>query len=214
MRAALEQTGSLGDWDEFAGSWNDLSPDTYMADKGRYRKRRYAVYSADTSGNINREKHQPHFQTTDYNPLNGGVERWFEPILPEISAGESLTTILRHCHTLFSALKPNVNWHIETHQFRIEAKAGEAGKPTPEGMHRDGVDYVLVLLIRRENIRSGVTSIHGLKQEKLGEFTLTHPFDAALVDDRRVFHGVTAVEPVDPTKPAYRDVLVVTFRVK
>ncbi len=36
--------------------------------------------------------------------------------------------------------------------------------------------------------------------------------DAALVDDSRVYHGVTAVHPLDPAKPAFRDVLVVTFR--
>jgi hypothetical protein len=33
-----------------------------------------------------------------------------------------------------------------------------------------------------------------------------------LVDDSRVYHGVTPVTPLDPARPAYRDVLVVTFR--
>jgi hypothetical protein len=46
----------------------------------------------------------------------------------------------------------------------------------------------------------------------LGSFTLAAPLDAALVDDARCFHGVTPVEPQDPSHPAYRDVLVVTFR--
>ena len=36
--------------------------------------------------------------------------------------------------------------------------------------------------------------------------------DAAFVDDSRVYHGVTAVVPINPDRPAYRDVLVVTFR--
>jgi hypothetical protein len=36
--------------------------------------------------------------------------------------------------------------------------------------------------------------------------------DAALVDDNRAYHGVTPVVPVDPARPAYREVLVVTFR--
>jgi len=84
--------------------------------------------------------------------------------------------------------------------------------PTPEGLHRDGVDWVLVLLVARENIAEGVTTIYGTNKNALGNFTLTAPLDAALVDDSRVYHGVTAVEPIDPTKPAYRDVLVVTFR--
>jgi hypothetical protein len=79
-------------------------------------------------------------------------------------------------------------------------------------MHRDGVDYVLVLLINRRNIARGVTSVHDLSGKALGQFTLTEPFDAALVDDARVMHGVTPVQPVDASAAAYRDVLVVTFR--
>jgi hypothetical protein len=102
---------------------------------------------------------------------------------------------------------------VETHQFRIEAHPGEAGKPTPEGSHRDGVDFVCVLMVRRENIKSGTTSIHDPEGRELGEFTLTHPLEAAIVDDHRVFHGVTAVEPIDASLPAYRDVFVATFRV-
>jgi hypothetical protein len=110
-------------------------------------------------------------------------------------------------------LSPSVaEWKTEIHQFRIEAAPGTAGKPTPEGMHRDGVDWVLVLLVKRHNIRSGTTTIADLDKRPLGSFTLTHPFDAAIVDDSRVYHGVTPIEPIVAGEPAYRDVLVVTFR--
>lgn len=213
MRTALSRFGALGDWPAFAESWNDLHLDTYMADGGRYRRRRYAVYEAPRKGAIERAPHQAHYQALDYNRLNGGIERWFEPIRPEISDGTSLRTILEYCRALFSRLAPETaRWHIEVHQFRIEARTDEAGKPTPEGMHRDGVDYVLVLLINRRNIRSGTTTIHDLDKRTLGSFTLTDPLDAALVDDSRCYHGVTPVEPENPAQPAYRDVLVVTFR--
>ena len=211
MRAMLEQAGPLTDWAAFAASWDDLGRDTYMADGGRYRKRRHAVFRADAGG-IARQPAQPHYQSRDYNTLNGGIERWFQPVLPDIGSGASLTTILRFCQALFDHLVRVPAWHVEIHQFRIEARIGESGRPTPEGMHRDGVDYVLVLLINRRNIASGVTSVHDLSGRQLGEFTLTHTFDAALVDDSRVMHGVTPVEPVDPGQPAHRDVLVVTFR--
>jgi hypothetical protein len=213
MRPLLEAAGSLADWPAFERSWDDLPLDEYMADRGRYRRRRHAVYAADVSGAIRRAPHQPHYQSLDYNPLNGGIERWFAPVLPAVGEGPSLATILDFCRGLFGGLAPDARrWRIEVHQFRIEAGPGEAGQPTPEGLHRDGVDYVLVLLVRRRNIASGTTSIHDLERRELGSFTLTHPFDAALVDDRRVYHGVTPVEPLDPGAPAYRDVLVVTFR--
>jgi hypothetical protein len=213
MRAALAASGCLADWNAFAASWDDLEHDTYMADHGRYRRRRYAVYAAAAAGPIERLPHQPHYQSLDYNPLNGGIARWFAPIAPEVGGGSSMATILTFCRGLFTCLAPEFRaWHIETHQFRIEAKPGEKGQPTPEGLHRDGVDYVLVLLITRRNIASGTTTTHALDRSMLGSFTLTEPFDAALVDDRRVYHGVTPVEPLDPALPAYRDVLVVTFR--
>ena len=211
MQAALDQAGSLADWTAFAESWNGLGLDTYMADGGRYRKRRFAVFGT-TGAEIRRKPRQPHYQSRDYNPLNGGIERWFSPIEPEIAAGPTMTTILCYCRDLFETLSGRQDWHIEVHQFRIEARRGVEGRPTPEGMHRDGVDHVLVLLVGRRNIQSGMTTIHALNGHMLGSFTLTQPLDAALVDDARVMHGVTPVEPVDPVQPGFRDVLVVTFR--
>ena len=74
--------------------------------------------------------------------------------------------------------------------------------------------YVLGLLINRRNIASGTTTVHDLDKRALGSFTLTDPLDAALVDDARCYHGVTPVEPENPALPAYRDVLVVTFKKK
>jgi hypothetical protein len=217
---APEIGGLLGNgarlsWDEFAASWNDLGVDTFMADGGRYRRRRFGAYRATPAG-ILRKPHQPHYQSRDYNPLNGGIERWFEPVTEAIGRHPVLDAILALCHRLFDRLTPQavrpLAWHVEIHQFRIEARPGAAGQPTPEGMHRDGVDWVLVLMVRRENIKSGETTVYDLAKHPLGSFTLTRPLDAALVDDSRVYHGVTAVEPVEPRHPAYRDVLVVTFR--
>ena len=209
----LLQAQALSDWPAFAASWNELAPDTYLAASGRHRRRRHATFSADTDGGIRREAHQPHYQSLKYNPLQGDLQRWFEPVLPAIADGASLRRILGFCHDCFGALAPAARrWHVEVHQFRIEARADEAGEPTPEGVHRDGVDYVLVLLIDRENIERGTTTIHAADRSLLGSFTLTHALDAALVDDARVFHGVTAVTPLDPSKPAHRDVLVVTFK--
>ncbi len=202
-------------WDSFAASWNDLGLDRYMADGGRYRSRRHATFSVG-GGRIERKPHQPHYQSRDYNPLNGGVERWFQPVSDAIGTHPVLHAILAACDASFTPLTPPearpAAWHVELHQFRIEAHGGAGGQPTPEGQHRDGVDWVLVLLVARENVESGETSIHDLQKRLLGSFTLSAPLDAAMVDDGRVYHGVTAVHPIEPERPAYRDVLVVTFR--
>lgn len=210
----LLDAARMDDWARFAASWNDLPWDDYLARFGRYRRRRHAVFYAGRERIIARApQHEPHFQSLAYNPLQGGIERWFEPLLASVATSASLTVILQFCHALFGALQPQVaRWRIEVHQFRIEARADLPGQPTPEGMHRDGVDFVLVLLVSRSNIASGTTTIHAPEHHELGSFTLAEPLDAALVDDARVLHGVTAVDPVDPERPAHRDVLVVTFK--
>ncbi len=209
MAAVLDAAG-LAEWDTFARSWDDLGLDTYMADGGRYRKRRHAAFAVGDT--VQRKPAQPHYQSRDFNALNGGVARWFDPVADAVANGPAFQAILRTCHTLFNRLTPTPNWHVEAHQFRITAHPGQAGQPTPEGMHQDGVDWVLVLMVGRTNIASGETSIHGLDRRPLGHFTLAEPMDAALVDDHRVFHGVTPVRPLDPAAPAHRDVLVLTFR--
>ena len=212
MRDLLD-AATLTDWPAFAASWNTLGDDAYLAARGRHRRRRHAVFAAAADGTIRREPNQPHYQSVTYNTLQGGIERWFEPVEPAIADGASLQRILVFCRDGFGALAPEVRqWRIEVHQFRIEARADEAGEPTPEGVHRDGVDYVLVLLVDRENIERGTTTIHAPDGHELGHFTLARAFDAALLDDHRVFHGVTPVVPKDPALPAHRDVLVVTFK--
>src|SRR5262245_19386853 len=219
MRRLLFPSDPPADWNAFARSWSNLALDTYMADGGRYRRRRHAVYAATRDGGFVRQPHQPHFQTRDYNPLNGGIARWFEPIDPDVGDGPALERILTWSRAFFETLTPVRDWHVEVHQFRIEARAGEQGRPTPEGIHRDGVDYVLVLLVDRVNVVSGTTTVYSVDdrsakasaERDLGSFTLARPFDAVLLDDRRVAHGVTPIAPLDPSQPAYRDVLVVTW---
>ncbi|MET3668022.1 2OG-Fe dioxygenase family protein [Caulobacter sp. 1776] len=214
---AVETRGLLGpaaaDWASFADSWNDLGLDTFMADGGRYRRRRFAAFAA-SPGRIDRKPHQPHWQSRDYNPLNGGVQRWFEPVTDTIADHPVTQGIIRAGLDLFHAITslPPAAWHVELHQFRIEARVGEEGQPTPEGAHRDGVDWVIVMLVDRRNVDSGVTDIFAPDGTSLGSFTLTAPGDAVFLDDHRVLHGVTPIRPLDPAQPALRDVLVVTYR--
>lgn len=214
MRPLLDAYG-LERWDEFAESWNHLGVDRFMADGGRYRRRRYATFSL-TDQQVTRKPHQPHYQSRDYNTLNGGIERWFKPVAPDIGSHPALLAVLRLMNRMATDLTPEAQrpqaWHAEIHQFRIEPSPDAAGQPTPEGLHRDGVDWVCVVMVDRENIASGETTIHDLNRTLVGSFTLAQPMDTAFVNDSRVYHGVTPVTPMDPTLPAHRDVLVVTLR--
>ena len=211
----IAEAAGGSDWDGYAASWTDLAPDRFMADGGTYRRRRFACFAA-TAGGLSLKPAQPHFQTRDNNPLNGGVARLFEPVREAIAFHPMNRAVMAACLHVFDAATPAdrrpAAWHVEMHQFRIEARPGESGQPTPEGLHRDGVDWVLVMMVRRENVAEGASTIADAERRPLRTATLAEPFDACLIDDHRVFHGVSPVTPVDPGRPAFRDVLVMTFR--
>ena len=213
--ATLDLLGppARADWARFAASWEALGPDLYMADGGRYRRRRHATFRV-TDGIAERLPHQPHYQSRDYNRLNGDIERWFEPITDEIAQGPVMAAVFSVCDAAFaraSGRPARQPWRVEAHQFRIEATESSEGRPTPEGFHRDGVDWVFVMLVGRRNVAEGVTQIGSADCRSLGSFALVEPGDAIWLDDARILHGVTPIRPLDPAAPAYRDALVVTF---
>jgi hypothetical protein len=111
----LQQGTVPADWLQFADSFNRLELDTYMADAGRYRRRRHATFTIDGAG-ITRNPHGPHYQSTAYNRLNGGIERWYTPIDPVLAAGASVSAILDWCRATFGAAHQHPErWLVELH---------------------------------------------------------------------------------------------------
>jgi hypothetical protein len=201
--------------DAFAASWERLETDAFMADGGRYRRRRHANFTQGPGipGVARRNPHRPHFQAVVHNSLNGGVERWFAPVEAAVAAGAPLQGLLALGRGVADALRPGGrSWFVEMHQFRIEAAAGAPGYPTPEGVHHDGVDLVLIAMIARTNLAGGETLITDDAGGELARFTLLDRLDTAIVDDARVMHGVTPVRPAEEALPSCRDVLVLTWK--
>jgi hypothetical protein len=98
---------------------------------------------------------------------------------------------------------------VEAHQFRIDTADG-IGRPTPEGAHRDGVDFVAVLLVGRNGISGGETRVFDATGPDGQRFTLTEPWTLMLLDDERVIHESTPIQPLGDY--GYRDTLVLTYR--
>jgi len=200
----------LNDIEAFQQSWNDLPVDNFLSDGGHYRFRRYSVFNWTEDNELALLPHEPHYQSTYRNNMNGGINRDFEPFKQSTVDAPILKNIIN-----FVGNEINFNhekqWRIQAHQFRIVANADEAGHPTPEGIHRDGADYILIMLLKRNNIRGGVNHIYDDKKRLVFGGILENTGDAVLIDDRKVWHGVSEVYPVDESEPAYRDVLVLTF---
>ena len=158
---------------------------------------------------LNLVPHRAHWQSLDYNALHGGIERWFEPILPVVLNDSAWQGVLFGLANLLSGLKPVKTWFVEAHQFRIDTADG-IGRPTPEGAHRDGVDFVAVFLLDRVGIKGGETRIFDAKGSAGLRFTLTQPWSLLLMNDERMIHESTPIQPL--VDYGYRDTLVLTFR--
>lgn len=193
-----------------ARDWEQLAPDHYLKDGGRYRRRRHASFIAE-AGALREVPHRAHWQPLEYNALHGGMERWFEPVPPATTAQPDWQALLRWLAGLADALHGVQPWYGEAHQFRIDTTGG-IGRPTPEGAHRDGVDLVAVFLVGRHAIKGGETRVFELDGPQGQRFTLREPWSVLLMDDARVIHESTPIQPAEPGGHGHRDTLVVTLR--
>ncbi|HEX6706621.1 MAG TPA: 2OG-Fe dioxygenase family protein [Albitalea sp.] len=210
--------GELADADSHAlaalrPSWDSLPPDAYLRDGGRYRRRRHSCFVVEGEL-VMPSPHRAHWQPVEYNALHGGLERWFEPMDAAVVAQPAWTSLLRSLAAVCSALKGAQPWFVEAHQFRIDTTDG-IGRPTPEGAHRDGVDFVVVALIDRTGVKGGETRVFDADGPSGIRFTMSEPWTALVLDDERVIHETTPIQPLDPSAPGgHRDTLVLTFRSK
>ncbi|MCW7539406.1 2OG-Fe dioxygenase family protein [Aquabacterium sp. A7-Y] len=191
-------------------SWQRLPPDAYLRDGGRYRRRRHSCFVA-RQGELAQVPHRAHWQPIEYNALHGGLERWFEPMEPAVVAEPAWPRLLSCLAGCCSELRPEVQaWYIEAHQFRIDTTDG-IGRPTPEGAHRDGVDFVAVLLVGREGVKGGETRVFEADGPCGIRFTMEQPWTLLLLDDARVIHETTPIQPL-LAGCGHRDTLVITLR--
>jgi hypothetical protein len=191
-------------------SWDNLPLDTYLRDGGRYRRRRHSCFVVE-GPRVEAVPHRAHWQPLEYNALHGGLERWFAPMLPQVVEQPAWSALLRRLSGLCTALAAGTaRWYIEAHQFRIDTSDG-IGRPTPEGAHRDGVDFVAILLVARKAIKGGETRVFEATGPRGLRFMMTESWTMLLLDDSRVIHESTPIQPLSGAG-GHRDTLVLTLR--
>ena len=225
--AGADAFSALPALQQLHAEWDTLPIDAYLRDGGRYRRRRHSSFIVDGDC-VTPVAHRAHWQPVEYNALHGGLERWFEPMLPAVTAQPVWELLLRALSGVCSTLKGAQPWFVEAHQFRIDTTDG-IGRPTPEGAHRDGVDFVAVLMVERHAIKGGETRVFEADGPAGQRFTMTQPWTTLLLDDARVVHESTPIQPIQlvqavvPVTAAappvragaaesHRDTLVLTFR--
>jgi hypothetical protein len=197
LMPSSDVTRSLGvareAWTRFARYWWHLPPDP-DTEPGEQRLRRYGQYLV----------------------LDGVVYRLPprtcarpEPLTDAFAEDSLLHNVIELLARVAASLDDVAEWNVKVYPFRTRSSDG--GHPTPEGLHRDGVTLLSTLLIGRRNAIGGESSVSDSGGRRLLTTTLAEPGTLLLGDDRRTLHGVSPIRPISGSRPAQRDVLVITF---
>lgn len=189
--------------DELVASWEDLVQDQHMADGGCYRFRRYSrlLWS---QGSLSELSGNSIYQELIDNPLNGGVQRTFAPVLPEVLANPFLRAVILQDAR---ALSLRGDWQVGIHCVRILARPARPGLPTPEGVHRDAETYTVQHLIARRQVRGGVFTGYDEQKRPVFHWLQLQRWDT-LYFQGKLWHSAT---PIESESDGYRDILLIDF---
>ncbi|MGY3959307.1 2OG-Fe dioxygenase family protein [Aeromonas popoffii] len=207
--------GNDTDWHSFKEHWDRLAVDKYMADGGTYRLRRYSTLFFESHRMaILKMPYMPLFKSSSYNSFAGDIFRDFQETESTLFFNPYFQRLLNESLRVFIACenqrgRTKQKWFIEVDQYRITADKNQPGKPTPEGVHSDGTNYFSLMLVAREGVRGGVSSIYDNVLNLKKEVTLEYPGDVIMLDDASMMHGVTSIEPLEDH--GVRDILHISF---
>ena len=211
--SVAQQTNALHS-NALAEQWNDLEPDYYLRGNATFRKRRYGRFAFQPGlRSIKLLPHKPYYQSRAANCYAGGVERVLAPLTPEFLNNPFLQALIEYDYSIFptTPLQDRGWWVIACHQFRIVGTADADGKPTPEGVHRDEIDFGAMHLMGRENVSGGHSRIHFNDRRIKAEVVMRNHLDTLFWNDRMILHSATPIKPVNPAADAVRDILVLGF---
>lgn len=198
-----------------AGEWEHLETDKYLKDGSRFRERRYdRFYFVPATGEVRLRPHAPYYQSEGANGYAGGIARDVAPLRSQTLDNPVLTMLMRFDFARFPIADHTVAepWDVQCHQFRIISTPDEIGEPTPEGPHRDEVDYGAIHLMRRTNAAGGESLVYNTDRELVAQFRLAEHMDTMYWADRQILHAVRPITAEDPGRTAVRDVLIFGYK--
>lgn len=200
---ALQKTDSIN-LDAFNKFFNDLPVDPYM--KGNYRFRRLSRFKID-SNHLIKLPHGYLFQSKHYNPLMGDIKREFTELDDAMIGLDDFNKLVFEFSYLCK-LNPE-EMEIAVHQIRTTCSANNFGNPAPEGIHRDGTDFIGIFSVDINNIQGGETHLYKSKKDKPVFSKILNPGELLLVNDHEFFHFTTPIKPTSSGEGT-RDVFVLT----
>jgi hypothetical protein len=197
----------------YSPSFHHLGPDEHHpAEKGG-RTRRLAQYYAKYDHNtkkaeITQLKTQLYVQGQS-NKLLGHVPRHFDTV------EDDLRSYIEYGFNVVDQNWPlskyESEWLIHCHQIRVHAMPAVTGIPVPEGIHKDGAEFVLMGCVAREGVKGGISHIYEDEGAPPIFGVTLMAGQAILVSDRDVYHMVSPV--IAEKDEGYRDMILMGFHI-
>jgi len=202
------------EWLSLSIDYADLPVDDYLPNNGKYRFRRYGrFYFVPSTEELVRLPHEDYFQGTDINQVTGGIVRKFAPLLDTTFDNEFLKEMVRFDFRHFPVdddLK-NDPWDVHVHLIRVTASTDTDGHPTPEGIHKDGAEFVTVHLAELVNADGGDVTIYDNDKNPLTSYRLNQIMDFYVFNDEMLWHKADPITPKDEAHQAIRSILTFDY---
>ena len=189
-------------------SFNQLPVDPYqisLKKPFRYRKFskiKFKNHNVDTylKGNF--------FQTKKINRYVGGKNRNYKNINNLVV--EEIISLFKKEFQNYLKFK---NYELGIHQIRILASNNIVGYPVPEGWHKDGFDYVVLLNINAKNIVGGISRIREKLNDNHDHYSvLLKSGEYIFLNDSKYFHYADPINVKDINTKGSRDIIVLTIQ--
>jgi hypothetical protein len=211
-----------------------LPPDPTL----QFRKARNGRFCLDpAAGRVYRTEFQPFVLTADEDFVrhDSGKIRRFAEINNETQQNPTFQALLIFKYLLVNDVSivhrkgldyDSDKWICTAFHTRTTTTRELTGEPALEGVHSDGVDHTMTVLLGSDNMSddSAVTRIHDMREKNatrwsdidpelaIGRWQHRHFLDTILIVDHERKHSVSTIEQKDPARPARRDMLVLFSR--
>lgn len=195
----------------FNAHWDELILDeNYKSYTTRHRRILRYLYTHPGDMVLNRDAvYQPKVTyNADYtqgaNHLTYATEQFIaDPLLQDI--------LRLDLALLAPKLKQGQAYSIDVDLFKVSSDNGKTS-PTTSGRHQDGEDFLCMHFIGSENAVPVVSEVLPADPQAppLFKEPMTHFLETLVVNDRVLFHAASPVEQQCRTKPAHRNLLLVS----
>ena len=204
---------TLSEKEKFIGFWDNLILDINYINY-TYRKRRILRYKYFYGSEIiiNKDSNYDSSVTYDIDYVRGQNKLTYAE--DGFIYGDVINELIKiDLAFLDCKLKRNKHYIIDIHQFRVEANFGKSS-PTTSGIHQDGLDWIVMHFIKSSNILPVISEVFSSENESdvLMSKSMSSFLETIIVSDKSHYHRATPVRQHLMNQPAYRDLLLVTFR--